>query len=135
MTHDNRLHEVIQQFHDSLAETDLDRVLGIYTTDSLIVSSSGDYYYGEERPERGRANPTLFWGDFIRTPSKKAVLGTIELQVHMQIAYELCSYHLAYGGGETEEGTYLAIWKRYDGNWKIGLQTFSSSDTPLTGLR
>ncbi len=134
---DGKLRQVVEQYHDLLATTDLDKVLEVYSADALIVSSRGEFYFGDDHPDRGKVVIHLFWSEFIDYPSKKAVLDTIELEVYGQMAYELSRYHLAYSGEDgvkIEEGKYLAVWRYRDDHWKIGVQTFSSKDEPLTGL-
>lgn len=58
-------------------------------------------------------------------------LQTMEVEAAQDFAYEVGTYTIqAEGGAEVDNGKYVVIWKREDGEWKLHRDIFNSSVAP-----
>ncbi len=130
---EDELRKAIEQYHASLTHTNISKVVSAYTDLAEVFRPSGDIHQ-----PMTKLDVLTFWRNYINHPSKKTICNTFMLNVHDDIAYELCSCRSAYSGEEveikSEDGTYWAIWKLQDNKWRIDRQMFFSKDEPLTGL-
>ena len=85
-------------------------------------------------PARGRENIRAFWQGFIDA-GLKGELSVEEIKVDGDLGYKVGSFKVMGPDGQVvDEGHYMEIWERRDGEWVFARDIWNS-DLPLTGDR
>jgi ketosteroid isomerase-like protein len=98
----------------------------LYTRDAIVFPPNSDIVKGKE------AIKDLFQG-LINSGIKGITLTTLEAEGFGDTANEVGRYSVkGEGGKELDNGNYIVIWKRENGQWKMHRDIFNTS-TPAPG--
>jgi len=79
----------------------------------------------------GRPAVQAFWQAVMDMGVKSALIITGEVEDHGETAIEISRFKLfAEGDQELDQGKFIVIWKRVDGQWKLHRDIFNSSNPP-----
>jgi uncharacterized protein (TIGR02246 family) len=91
----------------------------IYAPDGMLLPPNGEFV-------RGREAIAKFWAGLIA--SVKGELEIQEVSVQGGLAYVLGTFKLFGGDGEVvDQGKYIEIWKRGDGQWQLYRDIWNTS--------
>ncbi|HJN09905.1 MAG TPA: SgcJ/EcaC family oxidoreductase [Pirellulaceae bacterium] len=110
-----------QGFMQTFARGDAKAIATLYTNDGQLLPTHHDAVTGQEAIQE-------FWQVAIDSGIKTAQLDTIEVEGCGDTAIEVGKYRL---GGEGEqlldEGKYIVIWKRENGQWRLHRDIWNTS--------
>ena len=103
---------------------DVAGLAALYTEDGMILPPNGDFVKGAEAIQG-------FWQAMMDMGIKGAKLEIIEVEGFVDTAIEVSKCKLLDGEGQVlDQGKYIVIWKKVDGEWKLHRDIFNSS-TPV----
>jgi uncharacterized protein (TIGR02246 family) len=101
-------------------------VAALYTAGGQLLPPNADTMAGKEAIQ-------AFWQGAMDMGIQSAQLEIVEVEGHGDTAIEVSRYTLCGEGGQVlDQGKYVVIWKREDGQWKLHRDIFNSS-TPAPG--
>ncbi|AFZ12487.1 hypothetical protein Cri9333_1597 [Crinalium epipsammum PCC 9333] len=103
-----------------------DLVTTYYSENSLIMPANHAWVQGLEAIKS-------FWADLLNPDFKELRCETLDLQLQDDTAYEIgkaTSIFLEEGQLITDIATYLIVWKRHDGVWKVNVDIWNDSIPP-----
>lgn len=110
---------------DKLAEGDVDWIMNIHATGSIQFPAGAKMIQGEEAMRAA-------WTGMINTEgldvSWKSTAAFVSASNDM--AYDYGIVKVKSPDGSTEDGKYLVVWTREDGEWKIALNMYNSDGAP-----
>lgn len=113
-----------QAFLDALEQGDPAGMAATYTTDGQVLPPNAAAVAGRERLQ-------AFWKAILGMGIKAGDLVTHELEVHGDTAIEVGAYTLFGEGRQAlDQGKYIVVWKKEDGQWKWHRDIFNSNLTP-----
>jgi uncharacterized protein (TIGR02246 family) len=102
-------------------------VAALYTGTGQVLPPNGDFVTGQEAIQG-------FWQAVMDMGIKQAKLETGEVEAHGDTAIEVSTFTLRGGDGQLlDQGKYIVIWKREDGQWKLHRDIFNSSMSAAQG--
>ncbi len=118
-----------KQFADAVKRGDAAAVAALYTEDARLLPPNGPTLVGREAIQN-------FFQSNIDAGVSDLQLTILEVGVVRDLAYEIGQYALTIQPEEGEalrdQGKYVVIWKRENGEWKLDVDIFNSS-MPLPG--
>jgi uncharacterized protein (TIGR02246 family) len=128
MAHHTDSHAKIKQanaeFMAACARSDAAGMASLYTAKGQLLPAGFDAIEGREAIQK-------FWQTVIDMGIRSAVLETVELEPHGDIAIEVGLYKLLVAGGAVaDRGKYVVIWKNEDGVWKLHRDIWTTSQPP-----
>jgi uncharacterized protein (TIGR02246 family) len=110
-----------QQVSAAVAAGDGMAVAALYTEDALLMPPNSAAI-------AGRAGIAAFWQGGIGAGIKGITLKTIEAQGHGDTAHEVGEYQLtAAENRPIDQGKYIVIWKKVDGQWLLYRDIWNTS--------
>jgi len=96
----------------------------LYTEEGQVLPPNADVV-------TGHAAVQAFWQAVMDMGVQSAQLTVVEVEGHGDTAIEVGRFKL-FGEGEQEldQGKYIVIWKKVDGQWKLHRDIFNSSNPP-----
>ncbi len=115
----------IQKLNDKFSQIfvsgDAHALSMLYTKDAKLFPVNADVIQGRETIEKAMA-PMMSMG------IKKYILKTVEAKSCGNLAYEEGRYEAYMEGNRLiDQGKYLVIWKKVDGQWKIFRDIYNTS--------
>jgi len=93
----------------------------LYTDDGQVLPPNSDFVIGKEAIQ-------AFWQTLMDMGIKEAKLDIVEVEEQDDLAVEVSKYTLQGEEGQVlDQGKYIVIWKREDGQWKLHRDIFNSS--------
>jgi uncharacterized protein (TIGR02246 family) len=93
----------------------------LYTPDGMLLPTG-------VAPVHGREAIGKFWQMVMDMGIKAARLDTVEVEEHGDTAIELGHYLLSGEGGQRiDQGKYMVIWKKQNGQWKLHKDIWNTS--------
>jgi ketosteroid isomerase-like protein len=109
------------RFMEAFGRSDAASVSQLYTSTAQLLPAHSDFLAGTTAIQR-------FWQGAMDMGLKEAVLETLEIEAHGDMAYEVGRYTLKAGGGQVADaGKYLVIWKHEGGSWKLHRDIWTTS--------
>lgn len=108
----------------SVADRDLETLLGIYTDDAWFMPQHSP-------PLKGKEAISKFFEQIFEL-GVELELSTDEVTVHGNSAVEIGHYRQLSNGEETDRGTYLIVWKKEGDEWLLHRDIFNT-DLPRPG--
>ena len=98
---------------DAFSRGDAEGLASLYTEEGQVLSTGNDVI-------TGKAGIQGFWQVLMEMGIKSAKLETLELNEYTDTAIEVGRYTLGGEDGQVlDQGKYIVIWKREDGQWKL----------------
>jgi uncharacterized protein (TIGR02246 family) len=111
------------QFQDAFAAGDAAAVAALYTADGQVLPPNAPAVTGTDAL-RG------YWQGAMDAGIRSVALSTREMEIFGDTAIELGGYTVAVEGGQVvDEGSFLVVWKRRDGAWRLHRDIFNSDRT------
>jgi ketosteroid isomerase-like protein len=103
---------VNEAFLTAVSEGDVAGMSAVYTKEGQALPPNGSTVTGSDAIQ-------AMWQEALDMGITSATLETVERENYGDIAYEVGTYTmLREGDGVIDEGKYIIIWKREDGQWK-----------------
>lgn len=113
------LEAAAQGWEAALNAGDLDAVVALYATDARLLPPNGEMAQGAEAVEDS-------FGGMIDA-GLQGELTTIEALVAGDLGHRIGTYKLMTGDGTlVDEGKYIEVWRKMDGEWKISADIWNS---------
>jgi uncharacterized protein (TIGR02246 family) len=110
-----------QAFLEALDRGDPAAMAATYTVDGQVLPPNAEAVAGQE-------GLRAFWQAILSMGIKGGELVTRELEVHGDTAIELGGYTLFGEGRQAlDQGKYIVVWKKDDGQWKWHRDIFNSN--------
>lgn len=117
------------QFADAVRRGDAAAVAALYTEEARLLPPNGQTLVGSEAIQN-------FFQSNIDAGLSDLQLTILEVGVARDLAYEIGQYALTIQPEEGEairdQGKYVVVWKRENGEWKLDVDIWNSS-VPLPG--
>ena len=108
----NAIEQVNEHFMEAFEHGNPAEILEVYTEGAEIEPPN-------ELTQEGKPAIQAYWKHMMDIGMKRAHLKTVELEPHGNTAYEVGEYQFEGAQGEIfDEGKYVIIWKREQGDWK-----------------
>ncbi len=111
------------QFMALFAQGDAAQVAALHTENARILPPGNEMV-------QGRPGIQDFWQGVITSGGREVVLQTVDVQASgPETAYEVGHYTLTMHQGNESvrtEGSYVVIWKREEGEWKLEVDIWNS---------
>ncbi len=121
---------IIKQYADAYNRGDAAAFAALYTEEARLLPPNGPMIVGREAIQNSQQS------DFDTGVSGDLQLTTLEVRVARDLAYEIGEYALTIQPEEGEairdQGKYVVVWKRENGEWKLDVDIFNSN-MPLPG--
>lgn len=121
---------IIKQYADAYNRGDAAAFAALYTEEARLLPPNGPMIVGREAIQNSQQS------DFDTGVSGDLQLTTLEVRVARDLAYEIGEYTSTIQPEEGEairdQGKYVGIWKRENGEWKLDVDIWNSS-MPLPG--
>jgi uncharacterized protein (TIGR02246 family) len=113
-------------FMATFSRGDAAGLAALYTEDGQLMPPNAGFMTGREAVQ-------AFWQAVMDMGIEKAVIDTVEVEDHGDTAIEVSKFKL-FGAGdqEVDQGKFIVIWKKVDGQWMLHRDIFNSSN-PLPG--
>lgn len=110
-----------QNFEKTFARGDAEGMGSLYTSDGVLLPPGAGILEGSTAIQN-------FWQTVMDMGIKGAHLETLEVQPEGETAIEMGRYELGGVDGERiDQGKYIVIWKRQEGNWKLHKDIWNTS--------
>jgi len=120
----------IQQLEDAFNKGDTAAAAALYTEEARVLPPGGPTLVGRE------AILQNFQQSSINAGVRELQFTTLEVRVVRDLAYEIGEYtetiHPEEGEAIRDQGKYVVIWKRENGEWKLDVDIWNSN-MPLPG--
>jgi uncharacterized protein (TIGR02246 family) len=112
---------VNQQFEKMFKSQNADGLAALYTLQGQVMPTNADFV-------TGRDNIRNFWSGAFKSGLTAAKLTSVELTIHGETAIEIGKYVLKNAEGkQADQGKYIVIWQKENGDWKLHRDIFNSS--------
>lgn len=112
---------VNEQFEKAFKSQNADGLAALYTLQAQLLPPKNDFV-------TGRDNIRKFWDGAFKSGLAAANLTTLELTVLGDTAIEVSKYVLKNTEGkQADQGKYIVIWQKENGQWKLHRDIFNSS--------
>ena len=110
-----------QNFEKNFADGDARGMASLYTSDGILLPPGAGVQEGSEAIKN-------FWQMVMDMGVKRAQLATVHVEREGETAIEMGNYKLSGAEGQRlDEGKYIVIWKRQDGDWKLHKDIWNTS--------
>ncbi|MFN2232883.1 MAG: YybH family protein [Anaerolineales bacterium] len=125
MTNSTNIRESITAANNVFMETfkrgDAAGLAALYTNNGQVLPPNGDFVSGQQAIQG-------FWQAIFDMGIKEAQLEIVEVEKQGDTAFEVSRFKLLGESGQVlDEGKYIVIWKRDQGQWKLHRDIFNSS--------
>ncbi len=110
-----------QNFEKNFAAGDAKGMASLYTSDGMLLPPGAGF-------QEGATSIQYFWEMVMDMGVKRAQLTTVHVEREGETAIEMGNYKLSGADGQRmDEGKYIVIWKRQDGDWKLHKDIWNTS--------
>ena len=104
------------KFLGAFGKGDAAAVAALHAADARVLPQGG-------RPVEGHESIEAFWRGVIKAGTRLVQLQTLSVEEKGELAYEVGDYLMTTrpspGQTEIRAGSYLVVWRRQDGAWKV----------------
>ena len=131
MTDSTKIRESIAAANDvfmaAFKQGDAAGLAALYTKDGQVLPPNGDFVSGQQAIQS-------FWQVIFDMGIKEAQMDIVEVEKQGDTAFEVSKFKLLGEGGQVlDEGKYIVVWKRDQGEWKLHRDIFNSSRPAQSG--
>ena len=118
---EREIREVNNSFEECFGNSDAAAIASLYTNDATLMPPGLNFIKGTEAIK-------AFWQEAMNMGIKQAMLETLEVQQHDNVAIETGTYSL-FGEGQMmlDKGKYLVVWKKENGKWRLHKDIWNTS--------
>jgi uncharacterized protein (TIGR02246 family) len=110
-----------QNFEKNFAGGDAKGMASLYTSDGMLLPPGAGIQEGSTAIQN-------FWQMVMDMGVKRAQLTTVHVERENETAIEMGNYKLSGAEGQRmDEGKYIVIWKRQEGDWKLHKDIWNTS--------
>jgi len=110
-----------QNFEKTFARGDAQGIASLYTSDGVLLPPGTGIQEGANAIQN-------FWQMALDMGIKSAHLKTVEVEQEGETAIEMGKYELSGAdGARMDQGKYIVVWKRQEGNWKLHKDIWNTS--------
>ena len=109
-----------QAFMQTFGHGDAKAIAALYTNDGQLLPAHSDLVTGQQAIQE-------FWQAAIDSGIKTVQLDTLEVEGYAGTAIEVGKYRLGEGEQVLDEGKYIVIWKRENGQWRLHRDIWNTS--------
>ena len=110
-----------QNFEKNFASGDAQGIASLYTSDGIVLPPGAETQKGIDAIQN-------FWQVVMDMGIKGAHLETLEVDQEGETAIEMGQYELSDAEGQRmDQGKYIVIWKRQEGQWKLHKDIWNTS--------
>ena len=110
-----------ENFEKNFADGDSKGMASLYTSDGMLLPPGAGVQEGSTAIQN-------FWQMVMDMGVKRAQLGTVQVERVGETAIEMGNYKLSGADGQSlDEGKYIVIWKRQNGDWKLHKDIWNTS--------
>jgi uncharacterized protein (TIGR02246 family) len=125
MTNENNIREAIAAANDvfmaAFKRGDAAGLASLYTEDGQVLPPNADFVKGQQAIQG-------FWQAVFDMGIKEAEMKIVEAEKLGETAFEVSKFKLLGESGQVlDEGKYIVVWKRQQGQWKLFRDIFNSS--------
>ena len=121
------IRELSMQWQKDVAAQNVDKIIAIHAPDAVVIMS-------HTQPATGTTAIRGMWAEAVKTPGLKLAWTPTKIEVvSPTVATEYGTYTESYdtpNGKATDAGSYVTIWKKVNGQWRVALDAPVTS-TPL----
>jgi ketosteroid isomerase-like protein len=113
-----------RKFAEAVSRGDAAAVAALYTSQAQLLPAGSDFVTG---------TPAIaaFWKSSFDSGIKGAVLTTLEVESHGDVAHEVGRYELRGADGKAlDQGKYIVIWKKEGPSFKLHRDIWTTSVPP-----
>jgi len=108
------------RFMDAFSRGDTEGLASLYTDEGQVLPPGNEVI-------TGKGGIQGFWQAVVEKGIKSAKLETLELNEYTDTAVEVGKYTMGGKGQVLDQGKYIVIWKRKDGQWKLHRDIWNTS--------
>lgn len=121
---EQRIRELDEQFVAAAQAGDVEAIRNLYATDGMIAPPNAPQ-------AEGRAAVGEAWQTLLQAPGLQLQFQPTRIEVASagDMAYDIGTYQLTTEGPEgpvSDEGKYVVVWVKEDGDWKVAADIFNS---------
>ena len=120
----DKIVEANQIFMDAFNAQDAEAMAAAYTEDAQLLPPNGDFQIGNAAVE-------AFWGSLFTAGFDGVILETLEVHGNGTIVSEVGLFTLFLNGQYFDNGKYVVIWKKVNGNWYLHRDCWNSNNPAL----
>lgn len=110
-----------KEFMSSFSQGDAAGMAELYTKDGQVLPPNSDIVMGKPAIKS-------FWQGLMDMGIKEAKLEIVEVEEQGNLTFEVSKYSLEDSEGQMlDQGKYIVVWKRENGQWKLHRDIFNSS--------
>ena len=113
------------KFVGAFGKGDAAAVAALHAADARLLPQGG-------RPVEGVRNVEAFWGGLLKAGARLVQLQTLSVEERGELAYEVGDYIVttqqAPGLTAINSGSYLAVWRRQGGEWKLAAAIWNTDE-------
>lgn len=122
------IRDIETRWNQMIVERDLKGIVGLYGEDGIVMAPNAP-------PMQGPDPVSQVWGGLFELPGFKLTITPVEVTVARSgdLAMDRGVYALTTAGpaGEVvENGKYVVVWKKVDGDWKVAADIFNANAAP-----
>lgn len=112
-----------KKYDDAFNQRDAAALSSLYAMDAQIIAAEQDAIQGRSAIEK-------FWKTELAMTVGKQTSTVVEVEDHGDVAFETGKWVINLPeGGLADRGTYMLVWKRIDGHWRIHRETWNLDAT------
>ena len=117
----DKIVEANGNFMAAFGAQDASAMAALYTQDAQLLPPNGDF-------QTGNAAVEAFWGSLFSAGFDGVVLETLEVHGNGNIVSEVGLFTLYLNGQYFDNGKYVVVWKKVNGNWYLHRDCWNSSN-------
>ncbi len=117
----DKIVEANGNFMAAFANQDAEAMAALYTEDAQLLPPNGDFQIGSTAIE-------AFWGSLFNAGFDGVVLETLEVHGNGTLVSEIGLFTLYLNGQYFDNGKYIVVWKKVNGNWFLHRDIWNSNN-------
>lgn len=117
----DKIVEANGNFMAAFSAQDAEAMGALYTADAQLLPPNGDF-------QTGNAAVEAFWSSLFTAGFDGVVLETLEVHGNGTLVSEVGLFTLYLNGQFFDNGKYIVVWKKVNGNWYLHRDIWNSSN-------
>ncbi len=115
------IQEAVRDFMDMASKADAAGIARRYSNDAVVMPPNHDFV-------KGRSSIEGFWREMFKAGAKRLQLDTQQIEEYGDIVSEIGRYTVYAENNEpADDGKYLVLWRRENGEWMLFRDIWNSS--------